>query len=50
VHSGYFFLVDGDLKIRGAYDSNDIKRLDQMLHDARYLNRTQRHGYKFGGD
>ena len=49
VHSGYFFLVDGDLRIRGAYDSNDVKRLDELLHDARYLARTQRHGYKFGG-
>ncbi|MDQ3339559.1 MAG: SCO family protein [Myxococcota bacterium] len=49
VHSGYFMLVDGDLKIRGAYDSNDVHRLDQMLHDARYLARTQRSGYKFGG-
>ena len=49
VHSGYFFLVDGDLRIRGAYDSNDVKRLDQLLHDARYLARTQRSGYKFGG-
>ncbi len=49
VHSGYFLLVDGDLVIRGAYDSNDIHRLDQMLHDARYLARTQRRGYKFGG-
>lgn len=49
VHSGYFFLVDGDLVIRGAYDSNDIHRVDQMLHDARYLARTQRSGYKFGG-
>lgn len=49
VHSGYFFLVDGDLTIRGAYDSNDVKRLDELLHDARYLARTQRQGYKFGG-
>ena len=49
VHSGYFLLVDGDLVIRGAYDSNDVHRLDQMLHDARYLARTQRSGYKFGG-
>ena len=49
VHSGYFFLVDGDLHIRGAYDSNDVKRLDELLHDARYLARTQRRGYKFGG-
>lgn len=49
VHSGYFFLVDAKLHIRGAYDSNDIQRLDTMLHDARYLARTERHGYKFGG-
>ena len=49
VHSGYFFLVDGALRIRGAYESNDVKRLDELLHDARYLGRTQRHGYKFGG-
>jgi len=49
VHSGYFFLVDGDLRIRGAYESNDVKRLDELLHDARYLARTQDRGYKFGG-
>jgi len=49
VHSGYFFLVDGDLAIRGVYDSNDVHRLDELLHDARYLARTQRGGYKFGG-
>lgn len=48
-HGGYFLLVDGDLKIRGAYDSNDQDRLDQLLRDARYLARTQRSGYKFGG-
>jgi len=48
-HSGYFLLVDGDLKIRGAYDSNDQGRLDQLLRDARYLARTHRSGYKFGG-
>jgi protein SCO1/2 len=50
VHSGYFLLVDGDLKIRGVYDSNNIHRLDDLLHDARYLARTQRRGYKFGGE
>lgn len=41
-HSGYFLLVDGNAHIRGAYDSNDIQRLDQMIHDARYLARTAR--------
>ena len=49
VHSGYFLLVDGDLVIRGVYDSNDIHRLDQLAHDARYLARTHDKGYKFGG-
>jgi hypothetical protein len=49
VHSGYFMLVDGDLVLRGLYDSNDVQRLDQLLRDARYLARTQRSGYKFGG-
>jgi protein SCO1/2 len=49
VHSGYFLLVDGDLVIRGVYDSNDIQRLDQLAHDARYLARTHDKGYKFGG-
>ena len=39
-HSGYFLLVDGNAHIRGAYDSNDIKRLDEMIRDARYLART----------
>ena len=41
-HSGYFLLVDRDAHIRGAYDSNDIKRLDQMIRDARFLARTVR--------
>ena len=39
-HSGYFLLVDGNGHIRGAYDSNDVPRLDEMIHDARYLART----------
>ncbi len=39
-HSGYFLLVDGNAHIRGAYDSGDIKRLDEMIRDARYLART----------
>jgi protein SCO1/2 len=39
-HSGYFLLVDGKGRIRGAYDSGDVQRLDDMIHDARYLVRT----------
>ena len=41
-HSGYFLLVDGNAHIRGAYESGDIQRLDEMIHDARYLARTRR--------
>ena len=41
-HSGYFLLIDGNGHIRGAYDSNDIPRLDEMIRDARYLTRTGR--------
>jgi len=41
-HSGYFLLIDGNAHIRGAYDSNDIQRLDEMIRDARYLVRTGR--------
>jgi len=41
-HSGHFLLVDGRGHIRGAYDSNDIQRLDQLIHDARFLVRTHR--------
>lgn len=39
-HSGYFLLIDGNAHVRGAYDSTDIRRLDEMVHDARYLART----------
>lgn len=38
-HGGYFMLVDGELHIRGMYESNDIQRLDEMIRDARYLAR-----------
>jgi protein SCO1/2 len=41
-HSGYFLLVDRHAHIRGAYDSGDIQRLDEMIHDARYLVRVDR--------
>jgi protein SCO1/2 len=39
-HSGYFLLIDGNAHIRGAYDSNSITRLDEMIRDARFLART----------
>lgn len=48
-HSGYFVLVDGDLHIRGVYDSRDQNRLDELDHHARFLARTgEGRSYKFG--
>jgi len=41
-HSGYFLLIDGNAHVRGAYDSSDIQKLDEMVRDARYLARTGR--------
>jgi protein SCO1/2 len=38
-HGGYFMLVDAELHIRGMYESNDVQRLDALIHDARYLAR-----------
>ena len=40
VHKQVFFLVDGNLRIRGFYDSTDPRRLDAMARAARYLLRT----------
>jgi protein SCO1/2 len=42
VHRGYFFLVDGDLRIRGKYESDDINQLDEMIRAARYLARISK--------
>ena len=39
-HSGHFLLIDAKGHIRGAYDSGDIHRLDEMIRDARFLART----------
>lgn len=41
-HSGYFLLVDGNAHIRGAYDSGELPRLDELVRDARFLARTGR--------
>jgi protein SCO1/2 len=49
VHSGYFLLVDGELNIRGVYDSNDIHKLDELERHARFLARTGTAERKFGG-
>lgn len=49
MHSGYFLLVDGNLMVRGTYLSSDVQRLDELQRAARYLARTQRSGFKFGG-
>ncbi len=38
-HAAYFLLVDGDLHIRGRYDSNDVNEIAEMMRAARYLAR-----------
>jgi protein SCO1 len=40
-HSGTFILVDGELAIRGTYDSGEVARLDELMRDARRLARTR---------
>lgn len=39
-HNAHFFLVDGALRIRGTYDSNDVTRLETMMRHARHLARV----------
>jgi protein SCO1 len=41
-HTGFFVLVDANLKIRGVYDSGNLSKLDEVMRDARFLIRTQR--------
>lgn len=41
VHNQHFLLVDGELRIRGLYDSTDPKALAALSRAARYLLRTQ---------
>jgi cytochrome oxidase Cu insertion factor (SCO1/SenC/PrrC family) len=41
-HTGHFYLIDGDLHIRGIYGSSDVSRLDELMRDARYLIRTRK--------
>jgi len=41
-HGGYFLLMDGNLHIRGVYDSDIINQLEALMRDARYLVRTSR--------
>lgn len=47
-HTAYYVLVDGNLHIRGVYDSGDPNRLEELLHHARFLARTTKPSYKFG--
>lgn len=37
VHGEHFVLLDHALQVRGYYNSNDAKRLERMLRDARRL-------------
>ena len=48
-HNGHFVLVDGDLHIRGVYDSADVTRIDELNQHARFLARVgEGRSYKFG--
>jgi protein SCO1 len=38
-HNAHFFLVDKHLRIRGAYDSDEVPRLETMMRHARFLAR-----------
>jgi protein SCO1/2 len=40
-HGGYFMLVDGELHIRGMYESGDVSRIADLMRAARYLARIQ---------
>ena len=39
-HSAYFLLIGPDREIRGAYDGNDLVKLDQLMRNARQLMRA----------
>jgi protein SCO1/2 len=41
-HQGYFLLLDKNAHLRGIYDSDRIHQLDDLIHDARQLARTQK--------
>jgi protein SCO1/2 len=40
IHEPHFLLIDGDLHIRGLYDSTEPVRLEMLLRDARDLARS----------
>lgn len=37
MHSAYFVLIDGQGRVRGYYDSNDLQRMSRLLQDAKAL-------------
>ena len=41
-HGQHFILLDENLHLRGAYDSNDVTRIDQMVRNARRLVRLMK--------
>lgn len=44
VHGEHFVLLDHALQVRGYYNSNDAKRIERMLRDARRLLHAARQG------
>lgn len=41
-HQAHFILVDPQGHIRGTYDSDELPRIDAIMHDARFLARTMK--------
>ena len=39
-HRGYFFVIDPRLEIRGKYESDDARQLDELVRAARFMSRT----------
>ena len=39
-HRAEFFLIDGELHLRGIYAHDDVSRIDELIRAARYLART----------
>lgn len=41
MHEGYFILVDGQRRIRGAYDGTDEKQVEKLIQDIRILQQEE---------
>lgn len=50
IHGEHFVLLDHTLQIRGYYSSDDAKRIERMLRDARRLKREAREAHPGTGE